>query len=172
MDAETFSNHDLRNALRHIKQHLDLDANGKLDEREKADALVILYGQSMGGGAVVKAARKLKKWGVPVRLTVQVDSFGLRDGRIPANVRNAANFYQREWLTVHGESEIRAEDPACTRIVANQRLYYPWFVPTLRQPESWVRRRFGGGHARMEADPIVWAEVEMLIRRALFQKDL
>lgn len=171
-DAETFGNHDRGRALRYIREHLDQDRDGKLNEAEKNGAVVILYGQSMGGGAVVKTARTLKKWGVPVRLTVQVDSFGLRDSRIPANVRNAANFYQHEWLTIQGETEIRPEDPARTRIVANERMHYPFYLPTLKRPESRVRRWLGGGHARMEADPVVWAQVELLIRRALVSKDL
>ena len=171
-DAETFGNHDRRQALHYIKEHLDQDHDGKLSEGEKSGAVVILYGQSMGGGAVVKTARTLKKWGVPVRLTVQVDSFGLRDSRIPANVRNAANFYQHEWLTIQGETEIRPEDPARTRIVANERMHYPFYLPTLKRPESRARRWLGGGHARMEADPVVWAQVELLIRRALVSKDL
>ena len=172
VDAETFSNHHRGRALNYIKTHLDADHDGKLSEAEKRDAVVILYGQSMGGGAVVHCARKLKKWGVPVRLTVQVDSFGLRDGKIPANVRNAANFYQHEWLTIQGETEIRAEDPVRTRIVANQEMHYPFYLPTLKRPEGRMRRWFGGGHARMEADPLVWGQVELLIRRGLVSKDL
>lgn len=172
IDIETFSNHDQRQALRYLKQRLDQDHNGKLDDSERAGAVVILYGQSMGGAAVVKTARTLKKWGVPVRLTVQVDSVGARDHRIPSNVGNAANFFQQGWMTVRGERQIVADDPARTRIVANEEMYYPLLLPPLRQPESWMRRRLGGGHARMEADPIVWARVELLIRRALISKDL
>ena len=50
-------------------------------------------------------ARALEKDGIPVLLTVQVDSvakLGKNDTTIPANVAQAANFYQPHGL-VHGD---------------------------------------------------------------------
>jgi len=129
-------------------------------------ARVILFGQSLGGAAAIATARDLRRHGIPVSLTVQVDSVGLRDGVIPDNVRAAANFYQHEWFTFQGETRIRAQDPTRTRILANEQIHYPALLPW-PSPESWMRRTFGGGHARMEADPRVWLRVESLIRESL-----
>ncbi|BDC49638.1 hypothetical protein F183_A19540 [Bryobacterales bacterium F-183] len=167
VDAESFSNHKPRQAMRYILQSLDANHDGKLDGTEKTNARVILFGQSLGGSRVVALARGLRKKGIPVLLTVQIDSVGLRDGRIPDNVRSAANFYQKEILTFRGEDEIRATDPAKTTILLNQRFFYPPLLPSYSKPESWARRKLGGAHAKLEADPILWAEVEMLIRGAM-----
>ena len=54
-----------------------------------------------------------------VLLTIQVDSISMfrnNDRLIPANVARAANFYQPNGL-LHGQSGIRAADPARTRII-------------------------------------------------------
>jgi hypothetical protein len=80
---------------------------------------LILYGQSFGGAAVVKLARELEVMGVPVLLTVQVDSVGRGDGIIPANVARAANLFQRNGLFIRGEPKIRAQDPSRTTIIGN-----------------------------------------------------
>jgi pimeloyl-ACP methyl ester carboxylesterase len=143
--AETFGNHNRRAAMRLL--------------RRSPDARVILYGQSWGGAAVVKAARELEGWGVPVLLTIQVDSVGVDDAVIPGNVRAALNLYQHDPFTIQGRSEIRAADPSRTRILGNFRYTYP--LPA--EEGSWARRKLGGSHARMELDPAVWARVEELI---------
>jgi hypothetical protein len=163
--AESFSHRNLRIAKKAIIQSLDRNRNNRIDPGEAASARVVLYGQSMGGGAAVKLASFLRGKRVPVLLTVQVDSFGARDGLIPDNVRMAANFYQKHRLTIRGEDHIRAANPTRTRILGNFEYEYPlWKVHTW--PESWPRRIFGGAHARMEADPVVWARVEALIQEA------
>lgn len=161
--AETFANRNRGTARRFVERALDQNRDGKLDAAERGQARVMIYGQSLGGAATVWLARDLARRQIPVLLTVQVDSFGPRDDRIPANVRAAANFYQREPLTLWGESEIRAEDPARTRILGNFRRRYPLWLPYPPMP---ALRRLGGGHARMEADPAAWAEVEALITAA------
>ena len=163
--AESFANHRVRTAEHLVRRALDTNRDGKLDSTEKAQARIILYGQSLGGNAVVKMARKLNAWGVPVLLTAQVDSFGVRDGVIPPNVRSAVNYYQREHLTVRGQTEIRAADPARTHVIGNFRMHYPLLLP-FPQPDEWHRKIFGGAHARMEADPLLWAQVELIIRAA------
>lgn len=165
--AESFSNHRPRQTMHYILKSLDSNHDGKLDATEKSGARVILFGQSLGGARVVALARGLRKKGIPVLLTVQIDSVGIRDGRIPDNVRSAANFYQKEILTFRGEDEIRAADPSKTRILLNQRFFYPPLLPSYSKPESWARRKLGGAHAKLEADPILWAEVELLVRGAL-----
>ena len=163
--AESFSHRNLGTAKKTILQALDRNQNRRIDPDEAASARIVIYGQSMGGAATVKLARYLKSKGVPVLLTVQVDSFGARDGRIPPNVRTAANFYQKHWFTVRGEDTIQAADPKRTRILGNFEYEYPlWHLHTW--PESWPRRIFGGAHARMEADPVLWSRVETLIQEA------
>jgi hypothetical protein len=163
--AESFSHRNLRTAKKAVVQCLDRNGNRRIDPEEAAGAKVVLYGQSMGGAAAVKLAGFLRDRRVPVLLTVQVDSFGARDGLIPENVLTAANFYQKHWLTVRGEDHIRAKDPMRTRILGNFEYEYPlWRVQAW--PESWTRRVFGGAHARMEADPALWSRVETLIQQA------
>jgi pimeloyl-ACP methyl ester carboxylesterase len=163
--AESFSHRDLRTAEKVMLQALDRNGNGRIDPREAASARVVIFGQSMGGAAALKLAAFLRERKVPVLLTVQVDSFGAHDSLIPDNVRSAANFYQKHWLTVRGQSQIRAADSTRTRILGNFEYEYP-LGKTSVWPESWPRRIFGGAHARMEADPVVWARVEGLIQEA------
>ena len=165
--AETFANRRRRTATRYLLRRLDTNQNGVLDDDEKANARVILYGQSLGGAQVVAMARDLNRRGIPVLLTVQVDSFGLRDGKIPPNVHAAANFYQREILTFRGQDQIQAVDPSKTKILANIQFHYPPFLPSYSRPESWARRKLGGAHAKLEADPVLWAQVETMIRVAV-----
>lgn len=160
--AETVAHHRHREARKLILAALDANHNRKIDPAERDRVKIILYGQSMGGGEVVRMARTLKKMGVPVELTIQVDSVSLRDGFIPANVRRAANFYQREWLTIRGQDYIQAEDSRQTKILGNFRFRYPVWIP-FPAPELSLRRVFGGGHARMEADPLLWAQIKGLI---------
>jgi pimeloyl-ACP methyl ester carboxylesterase len=169
--AETFGNHHRAAAMRFLRTLLDTNGDGKLDSNERASARVILYGQSWGGAAAVKTARELNAWGVPVLLTVQVDSVGLSDAVIPPNVRSAANFFQHDPVTIHGRQEIRAADPARTEILGNYELTY-LFRPVDAPPgsASWARRNLGGGHAKMELDPAVWAQVEQLILNAITRK--
>lgn len=167
--AESFSHRNLRTAKKAIVLALDRNGNKRIDAVEAESARVVLYGQSMGGAAALKLARFLRGKRVPVLLTVQVDSFGARDGLIPDNVRAAANFYQHHWLTVRGEDRIKASDPARTRILGNFEYQYSlWKLNAW--PESWPRRILGGAHARMEADPVLWARVEALIQEAGEQK--
>lgn len=163
--AESLANRHAKTADRLILRAFDRDANGKLDSTERSAAKLILVGQSLGGSAAVQLAQRLRKKGIPVLLTVQVDSVGRRDRVIPPNVHAAANFYQHEALTIHGQTHIRAADPQQTRVLGNFHMRYPFLVP-YPLPESWPRRVFGGAHAKMEADPFLWAQVEMLVRQA------
>lgn len=165
IEAETFANHRLGTAKKTLIAALDRNGNKRIDSDEAAQARVVIYGQSMGGAATLKLARFLAARQVPVLLTVQVDSFGARDSIVPPNVSVAANYYQNHLFTVRGQKKIRAADPARTRILGNFEFEYPlWKVHTW--PESWPRRIFGGAHARMEADPLLWARIEQLILEA------
>jgi pimeloyl-ACP methyl ester carboxylesterase len=164
--AETAGNHSRRTALEFIRRALDANGDGRIDPEEAAVARVILYGQSWGGAAVVKTARDLERWGVPVLLTVQVDSVGAHDAVIPANVRAAANFFQHDLFTIQGKTGIRAADPSRTRILGNFQFSY-YFHPVDESEASWARRKLGGSHATMELDPAVWQQVERLILTAI-----
>jgi hypothetical protein len=164
--VETVENKRRRVALELIRNAFDRDRDGRLDERERASARLIVYGQSFGGAAVVKLARQLNEMGVPVLLTVQVDSVGRGDKVIPSNVRRAANLFQRDGLIIKGEREIRAEDPTKTTIVGNFKFDYEGKEVDLSEV-SWLKRLFQAAHTKMDHDPEVWALVERLVLEAV-----
>ena len=155
--VETVENHRRKLALKLIEC-----AGG-------AGTKIILYGQSWGAAAVVQTARDLQKLRISVQLTVQVDSIGLHDAIVPANVLSAANLYQHDIFTVGGRQRIQAEDPSFTRILENIQLSYllrPYSTLN-RANTSWTRRTFGGSHAKMEVDGALWEHVEQLILDAI-----
>jgi hypothetical protein len=119
---------------------------------------------------MVKLARELDQRGIPVLLTVQVDSvkrFGEDDSVIPSNVARAANFYQPNGL-IHGRSEICAADPAKTQIIGNFRFDYK--EHPIHCPEyPWYDRTFAKSHTEIDCDPAVWSQVETLIRQQIDQ---
>ncbi len=160
--VETVENHHRDRALELIKRVLDQNRDGRLDESERNSVRIILYGHSMGGAAVVKSARELEKMGVPVALTVQIDSVGFDDAVIPPNVARAANLYQHEGKLIHGRSQIRAEDPQKTEILANlQYTYRGKHVDTSDLPL--YHKVVPTVHMKMERDPEVWERVESYI---------
>ena len=107
---------------------------------------------------MVKLARQLEDVGVPVLLTVQVDSVGRGDKLIPPNVALAANLFQRDGL-IRGEREIRPEDPNRTTIIGNFKFDYSGKKIDLSEV-SWLKRLFQTAHTKMDHDPEVWAVVE------------
>ncbi len=160
--VETVENRQEKLALRLIQNALDRNGDGNLDEEERASACVILYGHSLGGGSVVKLASELKEIGVPVLLTIQVDSVGRKDRVIPSNVVRAINFYQHDGPFIRGRSEIVAEDFRKTTILGN----YKYDYRNKKVDDSalfWLARILEGGHAKLEFDPDVWAKVGQLI---------
>jgi hypothetical protein len=161
--AESVENHKRHRALRLIVDAFDRDRNGRLDPPERRSASVILFGQSLGGAAVVRTARELDRMGIRVLLTIQVDSVGPAGSVIPPNVAEAVNFFQRESWPLVGEKAIRAADPARTSILGNFEYSYKnakVYFPT----EPW--RVLGGSHAKMEQDPELWLSVQRLISEA------
>jgi hypothetical protein len=123
-----------------------------------------LYGHSWGASEVVTLARELGREGIPVLLTIQVDSVakpGENDKVIPPNVAEAANFYQLNGL-LHGQTQIRAADRARTRIIGNFLLDYK-SNPLNCQQYPWYDRLFMKAHTQIECDPRVWTQVESLI---------
>jgi hypothetical protein len=162
--AEVFENHHGREALNTILRLLDSDGNGALSNSEKKEAGIILYGHSWGAAETVLIARELGKRGIPVLLTIQVDSiakFGRNEFMIPSNVENAINLYQSRG-PLHGLEKIIATDPAQTRIIGNLHMTYkgrsincdnyPWFSRVFNKP-----------HHEVENDPRVWTLAASLI---------
>jgi hypothetical protein len=166
--VETVENLKRGLALKFVKNSLDRDGNGELDDSERSSARIILYGQSFGGAAVVKFARQLNEIGVPVLLTIQIDSVGRGDEVIPPNVRTAANFYQNTGRLIRGAKNIRATDPTRTTILFNRRIdYHNRDVQIRKLP--WYKKAFRTDHLKMDNDPAVWHEVEQLILHAIEQ---
>jgi hypothetical protein len=164
----TFENHRWDDAHKFILQLLDADHDGSLSPEEKSAARIILYGHSWGASAVVALARSLQADGIPVLLTIQVDSIakkGQNDGLIPVNVEHAANFYQTQGF-LHGRSKIQAADPARTQILGNFRVDYS-ANPISCPQYPWYDRIFMRTHIEIECDPTVWHRVEDLIRGEL-----
>jgi len=165
VDVETFESYRGEKARQKILELLDTDHDGTLSAEEKQDARIILYGHSWGGSESITLARQLKKDGIQVLLTIQVDSvtkMGQNDEIIPTNVAQAANFYQPSGL-VHGKREIRPADPAHTRIIGNFRFDYK-ANPYSCNEYPWFDRVLMKHHTQIECDPKVWDQVESLIR--------
>lgn len=159
VQVETFANRNRHLAMAMVRRTLDRNRNGRLDLHERTNAKIILYGQSLGGWAVVKMARDLYLEGVPVQLSVQVDSVGFTDTYIPPNVRKSANLFQQNDPFWRGEPEIVAEDSLQTRVIANIEFdYTDREIDTSDLPFN--RRLFPTPHTKMDADPEVWNMVE------------
>jgi hypothetical protein len=166
--TEIIENRRREEAHAEIIRFVDSDHNGTLSDEEKKNARIILYGHSWGASTAVTLARELDREGIPVLLTVQVDSvsrFGENDRVIPANVAEAANFYQLDGL-LHGEPQIRAADPKRTHIIGNFRLDYKTNPVECKQ-YPWYDRVFMKFHTEIECDPKVWTQVESLIESRL-----
>lgn len=168
--AEVFANHDGKNARRRVLQLLDADSDGVLTAGEKKQASIIIYGHSWGASQAVTLARDLGRLGIPVSLTIQVDSVhkpGHDDAAIPPNVRSAVNFYQTRGL-IHGRSRIRASDPERTNIIGNFRMSYQ-----NRQIDCdnypWLARHLNKPHHEIENDPLVWEQIASMIDSELFR---
>jgi hypothetical protein len=153
-------------ALELIRRAFDRNYDGVLDDQERRSVRLVLYGMSFGGAAVVKLARQLEAIDVPVLLTVQVDSVGLDDAVIPANVAAAANLYQTDGFFVRGERTIRAADAAKTVILGNYRFAYRDKKIDL-SAVPWYKLVFRVAHSKMNADPDVWAKAAELILNAI-----
>jgi len=166
--VQVFENRHRRAAYRSIVQLIDKDHNGSLSVEEKSSARIILFGQSWGGSAVVVLARELDRSGIPVLLTVQVDSVAKpwqHDGVIPDNVAEAVNFYQPHGI-LHGRPVIRAADDSKTQILGNYRLDYQR-NPISCEGMSWLDRKITPDHMQSECDPHLWNQVETLVRGQL-----
>jgi hypothetical protein len=166
--VQTFENHRGNDAHQAVLRLLDANGDGRLSPEEKQNAHIIIFGHSWGASETVELARQLEKDGIPVILTIQVDSVSKRgedDAVIPANVAQAINFYQLDGM-LHGQPQIRAANPARTRILGNFRSDYKT-KPLSCGQYPWWDRVFMKSHIQIECDPAVWNQVESLIRSNL-----
>ena len=167
--AESLANHDAKSAYPEIVRLLDTNRDGALTSAEKRGARIILYGHSWGASEAVTLARQLQKSGIPVLLTIQVDSVEKHhedDALIPGNVAQAANFYQPHGF-LHGRPRIRAADPERTKILGNFRFDYSKAPVSCNSQYPWWDRFIAKAHTEIECDPSVWNQVEDLIRSNL-----
>lgn len=165
--VQVFENRHRKTAYETILRLLDRDHDGLLTDDEKTRARIILFGHSWGASAVVLLARELNRVGIPVLLTVQVDSVAKlwqSDGVIPQNVAAAVNFYQPHGL-IHGRSQIAAADASKTQILGSYRFDYKK-APVKCETASWFDH-LTPSHAQSECDPRLWAQVEDLVRQRL-----
>src|SRR6202158_2712931 len=168
VDVETFESYRGEKAQKEIQKLLDTNHDGTLTVEERQNARIVIYGHSWGGSQAVYLARALEKEGIPLLLTLQVDSVsrpGADDTTIPANVAQAANFSQSQGL-IRGHHDIRAANPARTRIIGNFRFDYE--TSSLKCSEyPWYDRIFVKAHTQIECDPAVWSQAESIIRSNL-----
>lgn len=165
---EVFENRHRKAALKTILHLLDANHDGVLSDDEKAAAHIMLLGHSWGGSAAVLLARELNRLGVPVMLTVQVDSVAKpwqNDAVIPENVAAAVNFYQPHGI-IHGRSAIKAADDSKTRILGTYRFDYRQ-TPVRCEGYSWFDRIITPSHMQAECDPHIWTQVENLVRERM-----
>ena len=168
VDIETYESYRGENARQAILKRLGANHDGTLTIEEKRNARIIIYGHSWGGAEAIYLARALEKDGIPVLLTVQVDSIsapGKDDLTIPANVAQAANFYQEHGL-LRGHHSIRAANPSRTRIIGNYEFDYRKSALTCSE-YPWYDRVFAKPHTQIECDPAIWNQVDSLIRASL-----
>jgi pimeloyl-ACP methyl ester carboxylesterase len=162
--AMTFANSDEPAALHSVLNLLDTENNGWLSDDEKTAARIVIFGHSWGASEAVNLAQDLDRRGVPVLLTIQVDSVrkhGEQDGSIPPNVHEAINFYQTEGL-LHGRSSIQAVDPTRTRILGSYESSYK-IAPVSCAGFPWFARAFMKPHIEIENDVAVWDRIDAQI---------
>jgi pimeloyl-ACP methyl ester carboxylesterase len=162
--AITFANHRENEALRTVLELLNTGRDGVLSQAEKNAARIILFGHSWGASEAIHFARELGHRGIPVLLTIQVDSVeksGENDGFIPPNVREAINFYQTEGL-LHGRRVIQAIDPTRTTILGSYKSSYK-SSPVSCTGYGWFARAFMKPHIEIENDRALWGRIEALI---------
>jgi hypothetical protein len=166
--VDVFGNHHGRKALNQVVRLLDTDHDGALTSIEKERATIIIYGHSWGASEGVALARELGKMGIPVALTIQVDTItkpGHKATAISPNVASAINFYQTGG-PLHGRQEIVAADPEHTEIIGNIRMTYE-DRPINCDNYSWYARTLNKPHHEIENDLRIWDEAAFLINANL-----
>jgi hypothetical protein len=169
--SEMFGNHEGKQALKAVIRQLNKDDGGQSTSPGKVK--IILYGHSWGASQTLILARELQRRGIPVALTIQIDSvkklgFGPDDRTVPANVAKAVNFYQRKGLTP-GQPHIVAADATQTEILGNfHRAYGDNHINC--DNYRWLSRVFNKDHNEIENDPWIWDQVTSFIDTELLEK--
>ena len=166
--VQVFENRHRKAAYKSILRFLDINHDGVLSNQEKSQARIILFGHSWGASAVILLSRELGRAGIPVLLTVQVDSVAKpwqSDKVIPDNVAEAVNFYQPHGL-IDGRAKITASDDSKTQILGSYRFDYQK-APVQCQGASWFQRLFTPSHMQSDCDPNLWSQVEGLVRQRM-----
>jgi hypothetical protein len=165
-----FGNHEENRALTDTLQRIRGHRENTLTANQPA--AVIIYGVSWGASQGLAFARDLERQGIPVALTIQVDSvrkFG-QDGRtVPGNVAKAVNFYQTGGLTP-GQSQIVPADAEHTKILGNFRMSYAHQRINCSN-YKWLSRVFNKPHHLIENDPHLWERIVSLIDSELVRPD-
>src|SRR5580692_10171150 len=169
--VRVFENRRRKQAYDAVLRLLDTNHDGILSAEEKARARIILFGHSWGASAAVSLARDLQRLGVPVLLTVQVDSVAKwhNDSVIPANVAEAVNFYQPHGI-IRGQTRITAADPDRTAILGNYLVDYRK-NPVPCPGASWADHVFIPDHMQSECDAHLWSQIETMVRQRLLSAD-
>jgi hypothetical protein len=173
IEAVVFGNHHGRKALHEVVRMLDSDGDGVLTPNEKTESTIIIYGHSWGAAETVTFAHALGQMGIPVALTIQIDTIakpGSKGVIIPANVASAINFYQARG-PLHGLPEIVAADPKQTTILGNTLMTYE-DRPIDCANYSWYARVFNRPHHEIENDFRVWDRAASLIDSNLSETTL
>src|SRR5215470_6255807 len=170
--AEVFGNHEEKKAIEDIVRRLDTDKDSYLTTTEKEQVKIILYGHSWGASQTLTLARDLQRRGIPVSLTIQIDSvkkLGQDNRTVPANVAKAVNFYQRKGLT-RGQPLIVAADAGRTKILGNFHMKYDDHQVNCDN-YRWLSRVFNQPHHQIENDPQVWSQIASFIDSELLRTD-
>jgi hypothetical protein len=163
-----FENRKVGVAYNTILNLLGAQQGGALSDDKKRRARILLFGHSWGASAVVSLSRKLERAGIPVTLTIQIDSVAKpfqNDWLIPANVLEGVNFYQTHGL-IRGRRKIAAADPTHTTILGNFLWEYKG-EPAECYGFSWRGRLVSKGHTQIECDHKIWLQVKALLGRHL-----
>ena len=170
--VEVFGNHEGTKATEDTTLRLDSNKDGFLTTAEKEQVKIILYGHSWGASQVLSFARELQSHGIPVALTIQIDSvkkFGQDDRTVPANVAKAVNFYQRGGFTP-GQPHIVPADAKRTVILGNFQKSYKGHQVNCDN-YRWLSRVFNKPHHQIENDPQVWDQIASLIDSELLSTE-
>ena len=134
--AKTFSAYHWTSAYHWIAEYFPSRREERWSNEEiQSVPKIILYGHSLGGWACLSLARLLDTKGIPVELTVQIDSVGFTDSVVPPNVKAAANFYHRATLPFLTRRNIRAENENSTQVLGNSRIPHVGHITITRRPE-------------------------------------
>lgn len=117
--ANSFLPYNPSAGLDWILKHFPSHPGPLAPEEVRKSPKIILIGHSTGGWAMLSVARDLRRKGIPVELTIQVDSVGIADVTIPSNVKEGAIFHAHDALMLMTTKRLKLEDAAKTKIVAD-----------------------------------------------------